>query len=236
MKNNKKELYVYKEKKEDNKEYKLYKPKMFINQIIKRDIMVYTVLAISLVMLTLTSSYAFVSTELNTVQLDNVVSATVEGITLNNSAINLSSVIPSSETDAVNSLSNAEKCKDSNGNTICTLYEFIIKNDGDTARKLTYSLDSISNSFSNLRFKLYNNSKDSVNSSSSVLMTSDKLKKNVTKLPLTGLPTNIKSGDTLTITMLFWIDKIEEDQTIMDASKSFSATLLVDLETTGYAG
>ena len=221
-----------KKSRKKKKNYKLYIPKLFINKIIKRDIMIYSILVISLITLTTTSSYAYLSTKVNTVQLQNVVSSTIEGVELINSQININSLTPSIESEV---LSSFPSCK-YNEKEICSMYEFTVNNtNGEVAKNVAYSLVNINNTFNNLKFKIYEGSKDNVTSSKIVLMNSDKLTPNIKELELTGLNKYIKANEIQTYTIVFYIEKVE-NQEIYDALKEFNANILIDLKTTGYVG
>lgn len=57
--------------------YKLFRPindisKLYVNKRLKKEIILYFVLIISVLMLTTTSSYAYLSTEVNKVTLEEV--------------------------------------------------------------------------------------------------------------------------------------------------------------------
>ena len=63
-------------------------------------------------------------------------------------------------------------------------------------------------------------------------MNSDKLTPNINELELTGLNKYIKANEIQTYTIVFYIEKVE-NQEIYDALKEFNANILIDLKTTG---
>ena len=112
--------------KKKNKKYKLYQPKkrqskQFINKMIKRDISLYFVMVLAIIFLASTSTYAYFTTSQEKT-MENVVSASVEGIDINNTNIQISDLYPASVVAATNAMYN--QCKDSSGNNICFTYEF----------------------------------------------------------------------------------------------------------------
>ena len=205
-------------KKEKN--YKLFKPindltkpKEYINKIIKKDIIMYSVLVFSLILLTSTSTYAYVSTEVDTIQLQNVVSSNIEGVEVINNNINIENL-------------------DINSNY---MYEFTVDNNNtEVAKNITYYLKINNNTFSNLKFKVYEGTKDTV-SSKTPLYTSNKLNPNIKEIEITGLNKNIKANTTQTYTIVFDIEKVD-NQEIYDAYKDFSANIFIDLKVSGNLG
>ena len=205
-------------KKTNKKNYKLFRPindksKLYINKIIKKDIIMYTVLVLSLILLTSTSSYAFLSTEVNTVNLENIVSSTIEGVTLVNNNIEIENLNPSSN----------------------YMYEFTVDNENtEVAKNIKYTLKINNNTFNNLRFKVYQGAKEKI-TISNPLYTSDKLNPSITEVEITGLEDYIIADTKQTYTILFYVEEVE-NQEIYDANKEFSASIFIDLKTTGNVG
>ena len=207
-------------KKKKEKNYKLFKPindltkpKEYINKIIKKDIIMYSVLVFSLILLTGTSTYAYVSTEVDTIQLQNVVSFNIEGVEVINNNINIENLDPNSN----------------------YMYEFTVDNSNtEVAKNITYYLTNINNTFTNLNFKVYEGTKDTI-SNKTPLYTLNKLNPNINEIEITGLNKNIKANTTQTYTIVFNLEKVE-NQEIYDANKIFSANILIDLKVTGNVG
>lgn len=215
-----------------NINYKLYIPKLYVNKKRKREILVYLLCLMSLITFSTTSTYAFLSTEVNTVQLENIVSSTIEGVELTNSQINVSNLIPSTENEMVSSLPSCIL----NTKEICFMYEFTVNNtNGVVAKNITYKLTNIINEFNNLKFKIYEGNKNNITSSKTPLFNSEKLTPTIKELELIGLNKNIKANANLTYTIVFYVEKTNE-QEIYDALKSFDANILIDLKTTGNLG
>ena len=204
--------------KKKNKTYKLYQPKkrqskQFVNKIIKRDIIMYSILAFSLILLTTTSSYAFLSTEVNTVELENIVSSSIEGVTLVNNNINIDNLDTSSN----------------------YMYEFTVDNiNTEVAKNIKYTLKINNNTFNNLKFKIYKGDKASI-TTSNPLYTSDKLSPSINEIEITGLDDYIIANTKQTYTIVFELDKVD-NQEMYDAYKDFSANIYIDLKTTGSLG
>lgn len=215
--------------------YKLFRPindisKLYVNKRLKKEIILYFVLIISVLMLTTTSSYAYLSTEVNKVTLEEVSSSNIEGVELSNTNINVSNLSPSTESEVLSSL---PKCT-SNSKEICSMYEFTVNNkNGEVAKNITYYLKNINNTFNNLRFKVYEGEKTTLNSSKTSLYNSDKLTPNIKEIELTGLNNYIKANSEQIYTIVFFIKKIE-NQELYDALKEFNASLQIDIKTTGY--
>ena len=204
--------------KKKNKKYKLYQPKkrqskQFINKMIKRDIIMYSVLILSIILLTTTTSYAYLSTEVNTIELENIVSSTIEGVEVINNNINIENL-------------------DINSNY---MYEFTVDNSNtEVAKNVTYYLKITKNTFSNLKFNVYEGTKDTV-SSKTPLFVSNKLNPSINEVEITGLEDYIQSNSTQTYTILFNLEKVD-NQELYDAYKEFSANIFIDLKVTGNVG
>ena len=205
-------------KKTNKKNYKLFRPindksKLYINKIIKKDIIMYSILVFSIILLTSTSSYAFLSTEVNTVNLENIVSSTIEGVTLVNNNIEIENLNPSSN----------------------YMYEFTVDNENtEVAKNIKYTLKINNNTFNNLRFKVYQGAKENI-TISNPLYTSDKLNPSITEVEITNLNNTIRANNKQTYTILFYVEEVE-NQEIYDANKEFSASIFIDLKTTGNVG
>ena len=203
-------------KKKNKKNYKLFRPindksKLYINKIIKKDIIMYSVLVFSLILLTATSSYAYVSTEVDTIELQNIVSSSIEGVEVINNNINI---------DNLNKTSNY-------------MYEFTVDNENkEVAKNIKYTLKIDNNTFNNLTFKVYKGDKTSI---TTPLYTSNKLNPSIKEIEITGLEEYIKANTKQTYTIVFELEKID-NQEIYDANKEFSAHIYVDLKTTGSLG
>lgn len=202
--------------KKKNKTYKLYQPKkrqskQFVNKMIKRDIIMYSVLVFSLILLTSTTSYAYLSTEVNTVQLENIVSSTIEGVEVINNNINIENLNPSSN----------------------YMYEFTVDNENtEIAKNIKYILKINNNTFNNLKFKVYEGDKSNI---TTPLYTSNKLNPSIKEIEITGLDQYIKANTKQTYTIVFELEKVD-NQEMYDANKEFSANIFIDLKTTGSLG
>ena len=222
-----------------DKKYKLRKTRItkkqkqeYINKIVKRDIIMYSILIFSIIFLASTSTYAFLTTEVNTVKLENIVSSTIEGVTISKSEINISNLNPSTETEILSSLPSCI----SNNKEVCSKYEFTVNNENtEVAKNITYYLKNINNTFNNLKFKVYEGPNNSINSSSISLYNSNKLTPNIKELEITGLNKHIKANTNQTYTIVFYVEKTE-NQEMYDALKEFNASILIDLKVTGYVG
>ena len=216
------------------KNYKLFRPinDKFVNKIVKRDIALYAVLVISLVMVTTTSSYAYLSTEVDNIAIENIVSSTIEGVEVTKEGINISNLNPATEAEVLSSL---PSCK-IDELEVCSMYEIKVDNtNAEVAKNIKYSLTNINNRFSNLKFKVYNGNKENLTSSSISLMNSNTLTQNTNELELTGLTSTIKAKEEKTYTIVFYLEKVE-NQEMYDANKEFNANILIDLKTSGYVG
>lgn len=203
-------------KKKNKKTYKLFRPindksKLYINKLVKKDIIMYSVLVFSLILLTSTTSYAYLSTEVNTVQLENVVSSSIEGVEVINNNINIENLNPSSN----------------------YMYEFTVDNENtEIAKNIKYILKINNNTFNNLKFKVYKGDKSNI---TTPLYTSNKLNPSIKEIEITGLDQYIKANTKQTYTIVFELEKVD-NQEIYDANKEFSANIFIDLKTTGNLG
>ena len=115
-----------------NKTYKLFRPindisKLYVNKRLKKDIIMYSILVFSLILLTGTSTYAYVSTEVDTIELQNIVSSSIEGVEVINNNINI----------------------DNLSTTSTYMYEFTIDNENkEVAKNIKYTLKIDNNTFS----------------------------------------------------------------------------------------
>ena len=160
-----------------------------------------------------TTSYAYLQTEVDNITIDNVVSSTIEGVEVINNNINIENL-------------------DINSNY---MYEFTVDNSNtEVAKNIIYYLKINNNTFSNLKFKVYEGTKDTV-SSKTPLYTSNKLNPNIKEIEITGLNKNIKANTTQTYTIVFDIEKTE-NQEMYDAYKEFSANIYIDLKVSGNVG
>lgn len=214
------------------------------------NISAYIILIISVLFVTLSSTYAWFDEEeenVNKIDTEQVATVTHEGIELTSSSIHGTNLVPANikEVEASLTLSdtNTERCVFDNNTpdnpdddkTICFLYDFTVKNNGDSYKNVLYKLTPTENTFANLKYKIYHTSLDDLTSSSSVVTQEASLERNnIAPIELTGLKKKINANESLTYTIVFWINKLETDQTIDDAGKSFKATLLTELFTTGY--
>ena len=205
-------------RKKKNKTYKLFRPindksKLYINKIIKKDIIMYSILVFSIILLTGTSTYAFISTEVDTIGLENIVSSSIEGVTLVNNNINIDNLDISSN----------------------YMYEFTVDNTNtEVAKNIKYTLKINNNTFNNLKFKVYKGDKTSI-TTSNPLYTSDKLSPSINEIEITGLDDYIIANTKQTYTIVFELDKVD-NQEMYDAYKDFSANIYIDLKTTGSLG
>lgn len=214
------------------KNYKLYIPKLYINKKRKLELIMYSLCLISIITMLTTSTYAYLSTEVNTVQLENIVSSTIEGVELTNNQINVSNLIPSTESEVLSSLPSCIL----NGKETCFMYEFTVNNtNGEVAKNINYYLININNEFNNLKLKIFEGNKNDLISSKTPLFSSNKLSPNIKELEIIGLAKNIKAKASQTYTIVFYVEKTE-NQEIYDALKSFNANILIDLKTTGNLG
>ena len=143
------------------------------------------------------------------------------------------------------------QCVDDNGNDVCGVYQFTVTNPSTTTTQdISYSLDVVLNTFTNLHYKIYEGTASTLtsgaasgNPAESTVVASGTfpgvaeggthrtvdLEELNARLGTTS-PSNFK-----TYTMLIWIHEIEDDdevsgngdQTSADSGKSFAAQMLV---------
>ena len=184
----------------------------------------------------------------NTGSEDEAIGATSTAVSLSyEDKLNTSlstALIPSAENIATYGAMNAtwlasnDTCVDENGNEICSLYEFTVTNPSSTtALDINFSLDVVTNDFTNLKYKIYAGSispsaeganKDATeidNTAETVIAKTDMPAAN-TQNPLTALKQVLQPSTSVTYTMLIWLNE-EGDKNIDEVNKSFAAGLKV---------
>lgn len=208
-------------------------------KINKKHLFVYIFLFVSIIFVTLSTTYAWYDDETATYknEIETTASASNEGIDLTSTSINVSDLVPASEEEVKTSsfTHDSTQCKNENGDSICFLYDFTVKNNAVKYRNVLYYLTPLENTFTNLKFKIYSAKKEELSETSKINMLATSLTRNdLNQIELTGMTRKISADASLDYTIVFWIDKQAEDQTIADAAKSFKAELAVDLIATGY--
>ena len=137
-----------------------------------------------------------------------------------------------------------EQCIDDNGNEICSVYEFTIGNPSTTVTQdLTVSLVVQTNSFGNLKYKIYEGTTDARDGVTQLDVSDDitpvveatefGAANSTTKID--ELSISYAPNTTHTYTMIIWIDETGGDQTndsatdgtTGDAGRGFSAGLVI---------
>lgn len=208
-------------------------------KINKKHLFVYIFLFVSIIFVTLSTTYAWYDDETATYknEIETTASASNEGIDLTSTSISVSDLVPASEEEVKTSSFTLDdtQCKNENGDSICFLYEFTVTNNNIKYQNILYYLTPIENTFTNLKFKIYNSPKNELSETSKINMLATPLTRNdLNQIELTGMTRKISANVSMTYTIVFWIEKQAEDQTIADAAKSFKAELAVDLIATGY--
>ena len=208
-------------------------------KINKKHLFVYIFLFVSIIFVTLSTTYAWYDDETATYknEIETTASASNEGIDLTSTSISVSDLVPASEEEVKTSSFTLDdtQCKNENGDSICFLYEFTVTNNNIKYQNILYYLTPIENTFTNLKFKIYNSPKNELSETSKINMLATPLERNnLTEKELTGMTRKISANVSMTYTIVFWIEKQAEDQTIADAANSFKAELAVDLIATGY--
>ena len=121
------------------------------------------------------------------------------------------------------------KCLDSQGRSACSVYKFGIKNISDITQELKMTLNPTTNTYTNLKFLLYEITE---NENKQIMSTTELIKESKTAIPLYKI-FNLKSNEIKTFEIIFYIEAKDYDQTEEDAGKSFGAGIRVDSITTG---
>ena len=134
------------------------------------------------------------------------------------------------------------KCTDKNGNAICSMYDFTITNPAtSTAAQQVYaSFTATSNSFTNLKFAIFKGSASSITSwnvndtvegtgtsvaDGKVAFSAYSLvKDNDTPIRLTTLDQVIPVGESVTYTIIVWLEETGADQQV-DQGQSFAGRI-----------
>lgn len=213
----------------------------------------------TLVVAIIGATFAFFSASTNSDA--NAVSVTSTTISLNyvdNVGTNLkTALIPASDRIATYAALDQDgtgntnpQCVDDNGNDVCGVYQFTVSNPSTTtSQDISYTLDVVLNTFSNLHYKIYEGTASALtaggvtgNPAESTVVASGtfpavaetgshqtvELEDLNTQLGRTS-PSNSK-----TYTMVIWIHEIKDDegvgngdQTTVDSGKSFAAQMIV---------
>ena len=150
--------------------------------------------------------------------------------------------------------SGGHDCIDTVGNNICSVYQFTVTNPNNAAATIYLYLKSTNNEFTNLRFALFkvtlaelsastNSNKFSLSQSTITPTTSGvgMIKGNtavaatgsqvaLTEATLQLAPTG-QTGDSITYTLLLWVQETSSDQNEADANKVFEGQIYVDTGT-----
>lgn len=179
---------------------------------------------------------------------ENAIETTSTSLTLNyvdtvNTKLS-TSLIPATETIATYGAMNqtyisdpAKICVDDNGNDICSIYEFTITNPNTTTNQnISVDLNVVTNTFTNLKYKIYEGSIKPADGSSaptldeatspSPVVATGLLGNTGSKKNLSELTQVLDKSSSVTYTMLIWIDETTNEQNA-DAGKSFSAGITV---------
>ena len=139
------------------------------------------------------------------------------------------------------------QCMDDNTNEVCSVYEFTVTNPSTTtSQDVTFTLNVKTNEFTNLVYKIYKGSASSLDTSSTAVVSKATFgtANSSTTLTLGNLEatqeettnyggmvryhlgtTNLDNS--VTYTMVIWIDETGGNQTTADAGMSFAAGLTV---------
>ena len=170
----------------------------------------------------------------DTKETGNIVS--VESVTLHyedNDDYMLGDLIPINE-DKIEYAYNREgnlKCKDDNGNNVCSIYQFTITNTGNVSQKLIIDLYPKVNGFTNLKFSLYDktNNKPVITKRELTYLSEEPI--NLVKNLTLNTTNNNKSN---TYEIVFYIKNDPyNDQSVLDSGKNFGANIKVNSVTTG---
>lgn len=159
-------------------------------------------------------------------------------------------LIPASETIATyaalvqtgtGSTANAQ-CVDDNGNEVCGVYEFTVTNPSiTTTQDVTFTLNIVTNEFTNLKYKIYTGTAADLNTSSTAKVSAATFGASSSSVTLAlgnlsnaedSSGTRYRLGTTaadnsVTYTMVIWVDETGTNQTTADAGQTFAAGLTV---------
>jgi len=138
------------------------------------------------------------------------------------------------------------QCVDDNGNSICSIYEFTVSNPTNAAQDLTFTLNVVNNTFTNLKYKIYEGTAKPAQGATNGITynladdgrteatSGNTVEKIEDTFPSTGgsetlsAISGLLAGQTSkTYTMLIWIDEANEKQNTEDAGKALTAGLTV---------
>ena len=173
-------------------------------------------------------------TQSDSKEIGNVVSKDINGSLEYSDNVDymLGNLIPINvgDVDKAYTRENDLKCRDDNGYNVCSIYNFTITNNIDVSQNIIIDLYPVVNSFYNLRFNLYDITNNELLISNKELKHDDN-----TNITLESLMLNNSNNKSNTYELVFYIEnKPEEDQTTLDAGKTFGATIKVNSITTGY--
>ena len=145
-----------------------------------------------------------------------------------------------------------EQCVDDNGNSVCGVYQFTVSNlvNATATQDITFTLNVVTNGFTNLKYKIYTGAVTDLTSSSTAKVTATTFPaaNGTATLALGNLsstddPTGTKfrlgttsPDNSVTYTMVIWLDETNKDQSAGqtpgegesdEAGKSFAAGLTI---------
>lgn len=204
----------------------------------------------TLVVAIIGATFAYFSAATNSTANAIATSSTTLGLNLvDNVGTNLkTNLIPATESIATyGALSKTylgtagkEQCVDDNGNEICSIYQFTITNPSTTtAQALTFTMNIQTNSFANLKYKIYegtsgvsgtlDNDSTAVISAATLPTITESSSASEKTIALTALNDTYAPEASKTYTIVIWINELgtgeSGNQTSVDAGKAFAAGL-----------
>lgn len=141
-------------------------------------------------------------------------------------------LIPSTRENAITAYNRTEegkKCLDMNDYSACSIYRFSVKNTGNVSQSLIMTLNPTANSYTNLKFILYEITEEGNNL---IQDTTDLVKGSTESINLYKSYV-LNPNKINTYELVFYIEAKNYDQTLEDSGRQFGAGVKIDSITTG---
>lgn len=142
-----------------------------------------------------------------------------------------------------------DSCKDDNKNNICSTYQFTVTNPNEQAQQVYFYLEPSSNTFTNLHYTIFKGTPSTYNvkgeqvtdggkaANGAVVVEDTQLTLNsTTRISLDNLSQVLPAKGSATYTIVLWIHETNEDQTTIDAGKTFAGGVRISTGVLGPDG
>lgn len=143
-----------------------------------------------------------------------------------------------------------DSCKDDNKNNICSTYQFTVTNPNAQSQQVYFYLEPTNNTFTNLHYAIFKGTPTSYDVSGTVVtdhgaasaagaivFEDTQLTRGSTeRISLDNLSQVLDPNETVTYTIVLWVQETNEDQTTSDAGKTFTGGVRISTGVLGPDG